>query len=225
MGRSRKKSHTFSRLKVLIFALLFLFAALASLLVWTLKTQIEPNLEEIGAIRAKVMVQQIVNGAVNKQLYETGSMEDLLIRKSNHDGQLEVLQANTQAMNLLMTEISKELQAQYSGNTETEWFVPLGVLLGDRILSQGGMEIRLRIRPLSVSSMDFKTEFETQGINQTKYKVYLDLTSEVKVLAPFAEDTFQVATTVLIAEAIILGSVPGSYVSVPEEDILDVTQE
>ena len=215
MSRSRKKTHTFNRLKVLIFALLFLFVSLASFLMWILKTQIEPNLEEIGFIRAKVMVQQVVNSAVNKQLYETGSMEDLLIRKSNQDGQMEVLQANTQAMNLLMTEISKELQEQYSGKVEDTWFVPLGVLL----------EIRLRIRPLSVSSMDFKTEFETQGINQTKYKVYLDLTSEVKVLAPFAEDTFQVATTVLVAEAIILGSVPGSYVSVPEEDILDVTQE
>lgn len=223
MGRKRKR--TFNKIKVLFLVLPFLSVILASFFVWTIKTQIEPNLEEVGGIRAKVMVQQIVNKSVNKQLYEAGDMEDLLIRKTDDNGQLEVLQANTQAMNLLMTEISKELQTQYSEKTEEIYFVPLGVLLGDRILSQTRPEIRLRIRPLSVSSIDFKTEFESQGINQTKYKVYMDLTSEVKVLAPFTEETFQIATSVLVAEAIILGHVPGSYVNVPEEDILDVTQE
>lgn len=223
MGRKRKR--TFNKIKVLFLVLPFLSVILASFFVWTIKTQIEPNLEEVGGIRAKVMVQQIVNKSVNKQLYEAGDMEDLLIRKTDDNGQLEVLQANTQAMNLLMTEISKELQTQYLEKTEEIYFVPLGVLLGDRILSQTRPEIRLRIRPLSVSSIDFKTEFESQGINQTKYKVYMDLTSEVKVLAPFTEETFQIATSVLVAEAIILGNVPGSYVNVPEEDILDVTQE
>ena len=222
---SRKRKRNVQKTKLFFFVLLFFFFAGMIFTAWILKTQIEPNLEEVGSIRAKVMVQQIVNKAVNEQLYETGDMEDVLIRKTNGDGQLEVLQANTQAMNLLMTEISKELQEQYSGRTEDVYYVPLGVLLGDHILSQGGPDIKLRIRPLSVSSMDFKTEFETQGINQTKYKVYLNLTSEVKVLAPFTKDTFRIATTVLIAEAIILGTVPGSYVSVPEEDILDVTNE
>ncbi len=222
---SRKRKRNVQKTKMFFLVLLFFFSAGMIFTGWILKTQIEPNLEEVGSIRAKVMVQQIVNKAVNEQLYETGDMEDVLIRKTNGDGQLEVLQANTQAMNLLMTEISKELQEQYSGRTEDVYYVPLGVLLGDHILSQGGPDIKLRIRPLSVSSMDFKTEFETQGINQTKYKVYLNLTSEVKVLAPFTKDTFRIAATVLIAEAIILGTVPGSYVSVPEEDILDVTNE
>ena len=223
MGRKRKQKPDRRRL---FFLLLFFFiASAAGVLVWTIENQIEPNLEDVGGIRAKVMVQQIVNRAVNEQLYETGDLEDILLHKTNEDGQLEVLQANTQAMNILMTEISKELQEQYSETADEAYYVPVGVLLGDHILSQGGPEIKLRIRPLSVSSMDFKTEFETQGINQTKYKVYLNLTSEVKVLAPFTKDTFQIATTVLIAEAIILGTVPGSYVSVPEEDILDVTNE
>lgn len=223
MGRKRKRA--FNRIKVLFLVLLFVIVTLASFMAWTVKTQIEPNLEEVGSIRAKVMVQQIVNQAVGEQLYETGDMVDLLIRKTDDNGQLEVLQANTQAMNLLMTEISTELQEQYSERKEDIYEVPLGVLLGDKILSQTKPEIKLRIRPLSVSGIDFKTEFESQGINQTKYKVYMDLVSEVKVLAPFTEETFRVSTSVLVAEAIILGNVPGSYVNVPEEDILDVTHE
>lgn len=221
----RKGRRFFKKAKVLFLVLLLLFFALTGLIMWMLKTQIEPNLEEVGTIRARMMVQQIVNNAVNRQLYKTDGMEELLIRKKGESGQMEVLQANTRVMNLIMTEVSKELQQQYSERKEDIYCVSLGVLLGDRVLSQTGPEIRLRIRPLSVSSIDFKTEFVSQGINQTKYKVYLELTSEVKVLAPFTEETFSVSSIVLIAEAIILGDVPGSYVNVPEEDILDVTNE
>lgn len=223
MGRKRKR--TSKKVKVLFLLLLLLFFVLTGLAVRILKMQVEPNLEDVGRLRAKIMVQQIVNKAVNEQLYKSEDMTDLLIRKTDDNGQLEVLQADTQAMNIMMTEISKELQEEFAKREEDFYFVPLGVLMGDKILSQTGPEIKLRIRPVSVSGIDFKTEFESQGINQTKYKVYMDLTSEVRVLAPFVSDTFQISTVVLVAEAIILGNVPGSYVSVPEEDILDVTSE
>lgn len=200
-------------LMILVFVMMFI------------KTRIEPNLEEVGRIRAEVMVSQIVNKALNEQFYGREDMNDLLVRNSNGEGQLEVLQANTQAMNLLITEICAELQKQYAKRPEDLYAVPIGALLGDNILSQTSPTVDIRIIPISVSNIDFKTEFESQGINQTKYKVYIELESQVKVLAPLVSETFKVSTTVLISEAIILGTVPNSYVNVPEEDILDVTNE
>ena len=56
--------------------------------------------------------------------------------------------------------------------------------------------------------MDFKTEFETQGINQTKYKIYIVLTCRIKNGSPFSTRIFKTNSTILIAEAVILGKVP-----------------
>ena len=92
-------------------------------------------------------------------------------------------------------------------------------------LWEHGPKVDVKVIPLSVSGIDFKTEFEAKGINQTKYKVYIILKSQVKVLAPLSAATFDMSSTVLIAEAVILGGVPKSYVQVPKEDILDVTDE
>lgn len=223
MAGIRRVHRTRSRLPVLIFLILML--VLAGTLAAVIRWKIEPNLEEVGKMRANVMVSQIVNKALNDQLYEETEMDQLLIRKTNEDGQLEVLEANTQAMNLLVTEISKELQEEFAARKEDTYEMPLGALMGNRILSTAGPSVTLRILPTSVIGTDFHTEFETQGINQTKYKVYVELECQVKVLVPFASETFQSTTTVLIAEAVILGTVPNSYVQVPEEDILDVTQE
>ena len=199
--------------------------AVVVLVICLMKTRIGPNLEEIGRLRANIMVSQIVNKALNEQLYGHENMDELLIREYDGDGQLELLQANTQAINLLITEISLELQQQYADRPEDIYSVPLGTLMGDKLLSQASPRVDMHIIPISVSSIDFETEIESAGINQTKYKVYMDLESQVKVAAPLVSETFKTSTTVLIAEAVILGTVPDNYVNVPKEDILDVTVE
>ena len=43
------------------------------------------------------------------------------------------------------------------------------------------------------------------------------------MLAPFSTEIFKVKNTVLVAETVILGTVPDSYVQVPKESILDAT--
>ena len=54
----------------------------------TLKNVIAPNLEEIGRMRAKVMVNQIVNKAINDRLYEEGDMQELLLRTADDGGKI-----------------------------------------------------------------------------------------------------------------------------------------
>ena len=43
----------------------------------------------------------------------------------------------------------------------------------------------------------------------------------MQILAPFTDKVAEINRRVLIAEAIIVGKVPDSYVVVPEESILD----
>lgn len=180
-------------------------------------------MEEIGMMRARSLITKMVNKAINDQFREELDTDDLIIHKINEKGETVMVQADTKAINLLITEISAELQEEYRTMGEDIISVPAGALLGSKIFSQTGPKVKMRVIPLSVSGMDFKTEFETQGINQTKYKVYIRLKSQVKVLAPFSSNTIDTASTILIAEAVILGTVPDSYVQVPKEDILDVT--
>ena len=47
--------------------------------------------------------------------------------------------------------------------------------------------------------------------------------TEVRVLQPFSHENFKITTRMLLTEMVIVGDVPENYVSVPKEDILDVT--
>ena len=136
-----------------------------------------------------------------------------------------MVQADSVEINIFLSEFSVSLQEAFQNMEGERLRVPLGSLMGSKILSQAGPSVTLGIMPLSVSSTDFRTEFETQGINQTKYKIYMILKCRVRVMAPFSSRVFATKNTVLIGETVILGKVPDSYVQVPQEDILDVTEE
>lgn len=222
---AKRKRRRQGRSIVLPLSLFLIFLTLSLSAIWFLKTTIEPNMEALGRMRAKTMVTRMINKAINDQFQEEISTDNLLVRKTNEKGEIEMIQADTKAMNLLITEISKELQDEYMRMEEDVIKVPIGALIGSKVLSQAGPYVDLEVLPLSVSGMDFKTEFETQGINQTKYKVYITIKSQVKVMAPFSEKQIDISRTVLIAEAVIIGNVPNSYVQVPKEDVLDVTDE
>ena len=226
MARSRnRRGHDRSRMwKIFMAIIITMFVMCIGVFLLT-TIVVEPNMEDIAEIRAEVLVSRTINKALTEQFGQEHMQKDLFTIKSGEDGTMEVVQANSIEINVLMSQLSINLQEAIQNMKREEFDVPVGSLLGSKILSQTGPEVAISIIPMSISSMDFKTEFETQGINQTKYKIYIVLGCRVKVLAPFASGTFTTENTVLIAEAVILGEVPNSYVEVPKEDILDVTDE
>ncbi|MBN7772038.1 sporulation protein YunB [Clostridium aminobutyricum] len=192
--------------------------------VWRFYAVIHPSIDSIAQIKAKEMVTYAINEATCKQFFkESANINNLLIINTNNEGNIELVQSNTVAMNILAAELSKEIKQSYAKMEPSVIPVPLGTILGSQILSQSDLKVNLKVLPLSVSSLNFYSEFETKGINQTKYKVYIELTSKVRVLAPFSSKSMEIKNVVLVAEAVILGKVPNSYVVVPKENLLDAT--
>ena len=66
-------------------------------------------------------------------------------------------------------------------------------------------------------SVDFKTSFESAGINQTRHRIYLEAKTQVKVVIPLTTSTKEVKAQIPICETIIVGEVPESYINVPAE--------
>ena len=76
--------------------------------------------------------------------------------------------------------------------------------------------MHVRIVPVSAVSAVFSTEFESAGINQTRHKIYLSLQTTVRLVIPSGAKQVALGSQVLVAESIIVGEVPSSYVNVPE---------
>ena len=123
-----------------------------------------------------------------------------------------------------MLSFSKNVEETYSMSDMEEVRVNLGVITGNSLLSQLPFTASVRVQPLSLTKFQVETEFESEGINQTRYFVYCTVTSQVHIIAPFTDKVAEIDRKVLLAEAIIVGKVPDSYVVVPEDNIMDAIE-
>lgn len=186
---------------------------------------IKPNMAAIAEVRVRSMMSQVINDAVNEHFMQDDGTNRLFEIMTDSDGNISFVQSNTVAMNALGTSLTKTIQTELRNIEMKVVKVPLGSILGNQILSQVGPYVDLKVLPIGTSKVNFKSEFESTGINQTKYKVFLELNSQARILAPFSMNNIQVENTILLAEVIIVGDVPDSYIFVPEADILDATDQ
>ena len=194
-----------------------------TLLFLGVREYVEPNLDEISQLKAKGVVTEMIGKTVKDVFSDMDTPEDYFIVKKDETGRIQLIQANTVIMNQKTADLTIALQEKYRTMEPEKMQIPVGTIFGSAILSQAERGIELRVLPLSVSSCDFETSFESQGINQTKYQIYIEIMTDVRVLQPFSHENFKVTTRMLLSELVIVGDVPENYVSVPEEDILDVT--
>lgn len=68
---------------------------------------------------------------------------------------------------------------------------------------------------MGMVDVNFGTEFEHAGINQTRHRVYLIVNTEAKVIVPFNSSNMHVTTYLPVAETIIVGKIPENYICVP----------
>ncbi|MDD7414158.1 MAG: sporulation protein YunB, partial [bacterium] len=77
--------------------------------------------------------------------------------------------------------------------------------------------------PVGSVTTAFATSFESAGINQTRHEISLQASVLMRIIVPTGADSVTVDTLVPIAESIIVGQVPSTYVNVPsDEDALNL---
>lgn len=204
-----------------LFILLIVFLLLLGYGFIFMNRIVKPTIISIGETKAKAMLTQVVNDVVREKFTEDVQSGNLLNIKTDDEGKVTMVQADSAAMTRLSYDLAGRIQSRIKHMDEEKVMVPVGTILGSQILSQTGPKMNLKVLPLGTTQIAFTTEFEETGINQTKYKVYLVVKSKAKVLVPFSTNNIDVETVLLVAETIIVGDVPQTYVNVPEQEIMD----
>ncbi|MBP3273034.1 MAG: sporulation protein YunB, partial [Ruminococcus sp.] len=90
----------------------------------------------------------------------------------------------------------------------------IGTLSGITFLNGRGFDLELKLHQLGSVSTRIVSEFESCGINQSKYKVILEIQVELSAVLPVKTTDISVDFQYLIGERIIVGKVPDNYFSV-----------
>lgn len=203
--------------KLFMFIILVLLIAIYGFIF--LENKIKPAVFNIAEMKVKEITNKAVNESVHTKFAGKLNYNDLIFIKTDNEGKVVLLQANTVLMNNISSEMTLLIQKNIRSGTTSQILIPIGSILGSQILSQYGPMIPLNITPIGMAKVNFKTEFEDSGINQTRHKIYLEVETYAKIIIPFRTDTINIQTTVPIAETVIVGEVPQSYIFIPEDDV------
>ena len=212
---ARKKS---GGMRWLILLVLLLTAAVIAM-----DQNLSQTMLDMAFARAYSMAVETINRAVKQAMGQGVTYEELIDAQMDAQGRVSMLRANTMRMNELASQTALLAERELGSAENQVVEIPLGAALGVSFLSGFGPRLEVQILPVGAVHTSFDTEFETAGINQTRHKIFLNLRATVSLIVPTGSQLVEVTSTVPIAESIIVGEVPESFVDVNnEEDMLNL---
>lgn len=184
--------------------------------------RIRPTLKQLAGIKAKQMAIHAINQAVRQDIAGKIKYRDLIHLQFNESGRISFIQPDTGEINQICSEATLAVQNTLDGLKPQIIKVPLGQLMGTRILAGVGPDLPVRVVPIGLVESTINDHFDQAGINQTRHRIYLTVKTVIKMVVPLVNQEIGVKTDILLTEAIIVGDVPqvfgagGSGVILPE---------
>lgn len=183
---------------------------------------LRPTITVLAETKALELANRSINKAVAEVVKDDINYSDLINTKLDSQGKITLMQSNTIMMNKIASDVALLIQEELKQVKTTTSYIPIGTALKSPILAKYGPQLKVSIEPIGTVSVDFKTDFESSGINQTRHRIYLEAKTQVKVVIPLTTSTKEVKAQIPICETVIIGDVPNSYVNLPKENVGNV---
>ena len=191
---------------------LFLGLLLAFLLIRWFNASLRPQLVALTEAQIRNYLTQAANQSLSRASELGLSYQDMVTLKTGDGDEPAMLTTDTLRLNQLRAAVLDDIIIQADSLDSHSLSVPLGALTGIDLLSALGPKLPVKV--VSVASVDgaFRNDFLSAGINQTLHRVMLDVTMAARLLLPGGVVEVTVSVPICVAETVIIGQVPQTYV-------------
>ena len=198
----------FKRMIVLIVIL----SIAAGVGVFLFRRQYQQVILHLAETQVKNATSDLINDAIDKQI-EIGNIhyDRIVYFEKDLDGRITALKTNMSEVNRLKTDILNLINDEILAVDTADLGVPLGSLFLPEFMSGKGPSIPVQILFIRNSDASFQSHFSEAGINQTLQQITMDVSVDVAVLVLGETDSFTVSSQVVVAETIIVGDVPDTF--------------
>lgn len=173
---------------------------------------------EIALSDAQDAVTLAINNSVAAILERSGcEYNDFVKLQKDADGNISAITTDTARITRFSTEMLDEL-VRSADSQCLEVCIPLGNLTGFSLLLGKGPEIPVEIIMLTSSFVSCESRMEDTGINQSRHSIVLKADVDIDILLPWETVSTTVESEILLAETLIVGRVPETYVNVTEDN-------
>ena len=169
---------------------------------------------QIAVSDASDIVTVQINNAISDIMAEQDYSGDYFVSfEKDAAGDVTAISSNMARINALSAKILHRVVGATENRT-IEIGIPAGNLTGISLLMGRGPNIPVQIIVLTSSRVEFNNSIVTAGINQTKHQINLEVIVDIDILVPWGIESSQVMTEILIADTIVVGQVPDTYLNV-----------
>ncbi|MDR0916829.1 MAG: sporulation protein YunB [Oscillospiraceae bacterium] len=206
--RRPAKSGRAPRVLITLGVLLLLFGIALAILV----NRTRPTLTLLAKAQVREHVLRAVNNAVSDEITDGGAeYGEFVTLERDYNGDITALVLNSAKMNLLQARVSNRVAVSVLNLVNTDMGVQFGDLTGNVMFAGRGPALPVRVQSVNDVTVRVINEVSDYGINQTHYKLALEVSTEISILIPGGTTTATVVTEIAIAESVIIGKVPQFY--------------
>ena len=194
--------------------LYFLLAAFltVSLGFLMLRSRYRDVIRDLAETQVKNTTSDLTNDAIAKQIDEGIIQYDRIVYfEKDLDGRITALKTNMSEVNRLKTDILNLINDEILALDTSDIGIPLGSLFLPELFSGKGPSIPVRILSIRNSDASFASSFSQAGINQTLHQLTMVVSVDVAVLVLGQTSSFTVNSEVVVAETVIVGDVPSTF--------------
>lgn len=194
-------------LRWLLFAILVLCLAFLML-----RSRYRDVIRDLAETQVKNTTSDLTNDAIAKQIAQGVIQYDRIVYfEKDLDGRITALKTNMSEVNRLKTDILNLINDEILALDTSDIGIPLGSLFLPELLSGKGPTIPVHILSIRNSDAVFTSTFSQAGINQTLHQLNMVVSVDVAVLVLGQTSSFTVNSEVVVAETVIVGDVPSTY--------------
>lgn len=184
--------------------------------IFCLDLRLRPVVETMAEAKVTNAVTQLLDSAVTAEIQDRAiTYSDLITVEKDESGRITALTSNMAALNDLRTSILSDAVAAVDEIDTQSLAIPVGNLTGINFLSGRGFDLPVEVMTVGSAHAVFRSQFTDAGINQTRHQILLEVTVSVDILLPGGDLPAEITAQVPVAETVIVGSVPDTYVELP----------
>ncbi len=213
MIKSNMQKHRKKRIAVFVTIIFIITGFLYFLIMFEKK--VIPVAVSISEKYAVTEINEQINFATKEVISEMGIVQkDFFI--SEDEDKNNSMSINTLLINDICSNMSVKISKRLNELEKKRLKLPLGIMTGINILSNYGPEYEISLTPMGSSEIDYETTFESVGINQINFQIYLNIVSEISIVNPFYSKNVVIKRRLMLVNTVINGEVPSTYMTLPK---------
>ena len=195
-----------------LFRLLIVVLILSLIGFGFLRSRYRSVIGDLAITQVKNTTSDLTNDAIAKQIADGIVQYDRIVYfEKDLDGRITALKTNMSEINRLKTDILNIINDEILALDTSDIGIPLGSLIFPELFSGKGPAIPVHILSIRNSDATFASNFAQAGINQTLHQLIMTVSVDVAILVLGQTESFTITSEVVVAETVIVGAVPNTF--------------